>query len=903
MTVRPPAFLLALVFLAASSDSSFGQTVWQAGTGDWFTAGNWTLGVPNSASGTAFDAIIANGGTAQLQAPGGSVRRLRVGLVGGPGSLLVNAGTLNVTDDLHLNEGSAGPASMTVQGGSTVTAIDTVVGFSSAFSTSFLISGPGTVYNATTSIIVGQSGAGLATLTVNNGAVLASGTSTMASNGFGNATVDGAGSRWSSTGAFTVGSVGTGTLNIQNQGVVHVGTALSINGTSTVNLNGGTLRFDTVSGLNRLNYTAGTIQLAGGRAIGFDSTISTLFGATPAIAANKALTIEGDTEVRTNLTVNGGTLTGQSGLFRVGFNTNGSMAVTGGGTVVSNVTSYIAVSTGVVASANVSGPGSSWTVNGALWVGVEGSGSMNITGGGTVATTGDGLIAYDTTGPFTTVGNVLVSGPGSTWTVGDDLGVGGPAGAGVLTIADQGLVYVTNGLFIDVNDTLNLNGGTIRFNTYIPSSGAAFNFNSGTIQLAGDRSLGTDAVIQQHFGSVPVIPAGKGLTVEGIATISSALTLNGGTLRASSLVVNGPLQFTGGLLELTGGTITGLTSLAVPTNGEFRASGVQSVRVTGAAGSTITATGNLTLGNATAVNGFGTQGTLQIGANTVTLLDSNDVVFDSLSLATLGSGGSPGTLSAANGLTLDFGGNLTGFGTVTTPNNVTKPLINNGHITGNSGSQRITLPGYVKGAGTFSPGLSPALTIVGSITLTPTNTLIMELGGMSRGGQYDAIDASGTLGLGGVMNVTLIDGFNPAAGHTFDLFDWATLSGTFATLNLPSLAAGLAWDMSQLYSTGVLSVASPGFQEADFDEDGDVDGDDLVRWRNNFGTGTTHMQGDADGDADADGVDFLTWQRQLGSPPSVVATAAVPEPTTLALTLFTLLVAGQSSAIKLDRRR
>jgi len=34
-----------------------------------------------------------------------------------------------------------------------------------------------------------------------------------------------------------------------------------------------------------------------------------------------------------------------------------------------------------------------------------------------------------------------------------------------------------------------------------------------------------------------------------------------------------------------------------------------------------------------------------------------------------------------------------------------------------------------------------------------------------------------------------------------------------------------------------LEVASFASYEADFDEDGDVDGDDLVRWRNNFGTG------------------------------------------------------------------
>ena len=191
---------LALVSILTVPDVAVAQTVWTAGTGDWFEPSNWTLGVPDSASGTAFDAIIANGGTAQILAPGGDVRRLRVGLVGGPGNLLVDAGTLTVTDDLHLNEGSSGPASVTVQNGSTVTALDTVVGFSSAFSTPFLIAGGGTVYNATNSFIVGQSGAGGGYLTVENGAVLASGTSSMGTNGFGNATVTGTGSRWSKSG-------------------------------------------------------------------------------------------------------------------------------------------------------------------------------------------------------------------------------------------------------------------------------------------------------------------------------------------------------------------------------------------------------------------------------------------------------------------------------------------------------------------------------------------------------------------------------------------------------------------------------------------------------------------------------------------------------------------------------
>ena len=142
------------------------------------------------------------------------------------------------------------------------------------------------------------------------------------------------------------------------------------------------------------------------------------------------------------------------------------------------------------------------------------------------------------------------------------------------------------------------------------------------------------------------------------------------------------------------------------------------------------------------VNGFSTQGTLAVGANSVSVLDANDAVFDSSSLVTIGSGATAGSLTSANGLTLDFGGNITGFGTVSTPNNSSKPLINNGHISGSSAAAQITLPGYVKGVGTFdqvaftgtySPGFSPASVSAGSLAFASTSTLVMELGGTTAG--------------------------------------------------------------------------------------------------------------------------------------------------------------------------
>lgn len=62
---------------------------------------------------------------------------------------------------------------------------------------------------------------------------------------------------------------------------------------------------------------------------------------------------------------------------------------------------------------------------------------------------------------------------------------------------------------------------------------------------------------------------------------------------------------------------------------------------------------------------------------------------------------------------------------------------------------------------------------------------------------------------------------------------------------------------------------------ADFDNDGDVDGDDLMDWENDFATGTG---GDADNDGDTDGADFLAWQHQFTGPGPLASAATVPEP-------------------------
>ena len=88
---------------------------------------------------------------------------------------------------------------------------------------------------------------------------------------------------------------------------------------------------------------------------------------------------------------------------------------------------------------------------------------------------------------------------------------------------------------------------------------------------------------------------------------------------------------------------------------------------------------------------------------------------------------------------------------------------------------------------------------------------------------------------------------------------------------------------------------------ADFDEDSDVDADDLLILETNFGlSGTaTNSLGDADLDADVDGTDFLIWQNEFTGPlaTAVAASQAVPEPSSILLTSLTV-VAGTASRFR-----
>jgi hypothetical protein len=72
-------------------------------------------------------------------------------------------------------------------------------------------------------------------------------------------------------------------------------------------------------------------------------------------------------------------------------------------------------------------------------------------------------------------------------------------------------------------------------------------------------------------------------------------------------------------------------------------------------------------------------------------------------------------------------------------------------------------------------------------------------------------------------------------------------------------------------------VSAP--EDADFDNDSDVDGNDFLIWQRGLGVGTDNATGDANGSGAVDAADLAVWRSQFGTP----AVGAVPEPATLAL--------------------
>lgn len=98
--------------------------------------------------------------------------------------------------------------------------------------------------------------------------------------------------------------------------------------------------------------------------------------------------------------------------------------------------------------------------------------------------------------------------------------------------------------------------------------------------------------------------------------------------------------------------------------------------------------------------------------------------------------------------------------------------------------------------------------------------------------------------------------------------------------DLLSISQGADGELYAMFAGGDI-MRLLGLIASDFDEDGDVDENDLNQWQGDYG-----INGDSDADLDGNsaGQDFLSWQTQLGSTLSVLSSGvSVPEPSSLLL--------------------
>ncbi|MDQ6625100.1 MAG: putative Ig domain-containing protein [Verrucomicrobiota bacterium] len=547
-------------------------------------------------------------------------------------------------------------------------------------------------------------------------------------------------------------------------------------------------------------------------------------------------------------------------------NSHGNLIIQNSGTAFFGPTELAdgAASSG---AATVTGANSRLYATGGLSVGYAGNGTLAVSSGGSVVvqgpnnTLGDAAVAA----LAGSAGSVTVSGAGSQWIMGN-LFLGGRDGNNRIGIkGGNSSLRIQSGGYVQAKG-IKFFGGAFEVDNGSASTPGLVVTNSGQPYISyggtlGDMVVGTNTAGRmeiQEFSSVVYSNRGYvGLSAGGNGYV---YLNNGGLWRLSgSLIVanqgDGTLELRGhgsnvttdgdayiGLSANTvgnvivGGSDRGYASLSVAGNlylggssagaggsGVLRLENLSSVQ---AISTTVYSTGGLALGDGNIL--FGGSLTFLGGFIQFVLTDNtsfpNDFTLGSGGLLVFTSGhpstlagkitgtggltkGGSGTLRLGT-LTLTGASNYTGptavtGGTLVVNGSITSPVtVGNGATLGGSGAVGAVT---VNTGGIVSPGNSPGrLTVNGNYTQAAGANLNIELGGTTAGAGFDQVAVSGTASINGILNVSLVNGFRPSVGNTFQIISSSGESGNFSTINSSGFTV-----RSDVSATGVvLTVTS-----------------------------------------------------------------------------------------------
>ena len=422
------------------------------------------------------------------------------------------------------------------------------------------VAGPGSALQTTGGgMAIGSQGLGML-MVFDGGEVAAATTAAMGARdgAVGLVKVSDANSLWRVGGALTVaGAEGAeGDLRVENGGRVEVG------GDAFLAAGGG---FGQVSAVG----TGSTLDCAGDLNVGgFGAALLDVLDGGLVAAGSARLGSEADPCSYGDAWISGpGSRLELGGALAVGGSGVGVVTVDAGATVAAG-SAVIGQFAGAAGAVDVIGWGTLLDVAGELTVGGEGLGDLNVFDGG-YAGCGSLYVGRYAGGD----GNAVISGPDSVLEVGGDAEIGGPASLGVVTAADEGLLFLGDRLTVRTNGWLVLEGGIASARDVV--------LDGGIVQGNGllDANLSGTAAILADGGTLTVgngRPGAVNLPGPGAVEVTSDATLevlSGDTAEIGDTVLldngvlvvrNGAELGPGGLIDGYGVVIGKLTAGGVP---------------------------------------------------------------------------------------------------------------------------------------------------------------------------------------------------------------------------------------------------------------------------------------------------------------------------------------------------
>lgn len=430
---------------------------------------------------------------------------------------------------------------------------------------------------------------------------------------------------------------------------------------------------------------------------------------------------------------------------------------------------------------------------------------------------------FHTGGTIDLGGREIIVTPTGGWTWLGGTVTGQPT---IVVIDGQAVLSGPNAVLLDID--VGLAGGS---NGRYTISGDS-DLLSGTIDL-GIAGAGTLDV--QTNGTVSTLNLNVGQVADG----EGEVVLRAGALSAAALRVG---EFGSGRIDVRGGQLEATVALDLHAGGEFHQSG----------GTTSTPTANLH-GDTTLTGGtFRASEQISLAQN-ASLSLTGDFVLQSESLLTLDGGSLTTPQLNLNGATISARQFIANSGALTVAggiNRITAQTALNGSTITNHGVLEFyghtALNGTLVGGtgslanlGTMTTGFvsfDQAFTNSGTLVLdsglftdnvmlfanqtftqTSSGTLVMSVLDPVSFTTFDSISFADQANLAGTFKLILQDGFDPVAGTTLTLLNFATefspetgvstrVSGGFENLILPQLGHGFSWDASQLNTWGTLTI-------------------------------------------------------------------------------------------------